>query len=261
MKRLSATLLLAAALACAQPAIDPPVVGYFRDARAVARPVYGVAGSFVLGAPLDFTVLAASSSGLATFVNTPDRLLQINERGRIVREWVSHGTALLASSEDGSAALAWLPATSQLLLWSEAPPPRRGTRLLTIDPLQIAGTVVSVGFRSGRRPALLIQRDAGMWLAQLSPSTGSFEREEPLAPVTSPALLLPAGGILYGAGRELVLMAANGSERRLAVGGAVSSLAAMGDGWIHVALAGGEHYALRLTNSELALYRIPEAAP
>jgi len=169
--------------------------------------------------------------------------------------------ALLASSEDGSAALAWLPATSQLLLWSEAPPPRRGTRLLTIDPLQIAGTVVSVGFRSGRRPALLIQRDAGMWLAQLSPSTGSFEREEPLAPVTSPALLLPAGGILYGAGRELVLMAANGSERRLAVGGAVSSLAAMGDGWIHVALAGGEHYALRLTNSELALYRIPEAAP
>ena len=260
MRRVPAALLLGVALACAQPAIDPPVVGYFRNARSLARPVHGVAGSFVLGPPLDFTVLAATSSGLATVVKTPDRLLQIDGRGRIVRRWAAEGTALLAFSEDGSSALAWLPATSQLLLWSEAPPPRRGTRLLSIDPLQIAGAVVSTGFLAGRRPAFLIQRDAGMWLAQLSPS-GAFEREEPLAGVASPALLLPAGGILYGAGRELVLMAANGSERRLAVGGAVSSLAAMGDGWIHVALAGGDHYALRLANSELALYRIPKAAP
>ena len=61
MKRILLTICLTGALACGQPAIAPPRVGFIQDSNHSFRPVLGLAGNFVLEASLRDDVTSSAS--------------------------------------------------------------------------------------------------------------------------------------------------------------------------------------------------------
>ena len=80
-KRVSAFLLVLALTALSQ--VRPPRAGIVRDRAGALRPVYGVAGAFVLGDALETGVLSAGFSGATGFAKTARELLVLHD-GAIV---------------------------------------------------------------------------------------------------------------------------------------------------------------------------------
>ena len=72
---------LAFALICAAQ-LSSPLIGYVRTNANELRPVYGVAGAFVLGDPLERDVLSAAFSSVAGMAKKQDEVL-VFRRGKL----------------------------------------------------------------------------------------------------------------------------------------------------------------------------------
>jgi hypothetical protein len=79
MRALLATLLMAAGMAWAQTSLTPPQIGFMRDATDSLRPVYGIAGNFLLGDPVAVGVVSAAYSGSCGWVKTRSTVAVIDK--------------------------------------------------------------------------------------------------------------------------------------------------------------------------------------
>jgi hypothetical protein len=262
----------------AQSALMPPPLGFLHDEKGAIRPVFGVASAFVVEPPNAEGVISAAFSSRYGWLKTKEHLLLTDAQGKLLRYWrATAGPAVFAFSADGSRALACLTGTGELVLWPSAsgevehdPSPGMDRRhrqpsapslaapRLPLD--QIAGEIFAAGVLSGARVSLLVRRETGLWLARVWLPSGSIERQIPLAGVAEPVLLLRDGGLVFAAGEELVVRSAGGFERRLAAGGPVVALGAMGDEWIQVTIGTGPtlRLALRTAGKNPQLFRLPE---
>ena len=257
MKAIFATLSIAAGAAWAQTALTAPQAGFMQDASNSVRPVYGIAGSFLLGEPVCSGVLSAAFSGSFGLVKTASAVALLDSSGAIVTSIdAPDGPALFAFARSGAPALAYLTATNTLLSWSDG-----SFAAVPFDVTTLAAApVVAVGAPDSDHAAMILQRDDGLWEIRVRLSTGEIDAQAAIPGVIAPVLMLAGGALVYADANGMVVRKRDGTERHIGVPMPASvALEPMGDGWIQLRdLASGQQFAIRMAENREQSYQLPE---
>lgn len=260
MTKYTFVLIATLANAWAQPAIAPPQIGFMLDATGALRPVSGLAGNFLLGAPIAKGVLSAAFSGLAGWMKTDSSLSVFDQQGHVITTSnAGSGPALFAFSSAGQPALAFLTTSSALLEWSAGK-----FVALPLDPAALAAeAVISIGAPDADHAALLVQRQNALWDIRVSIATGQVDSQSALPNITAPALILAGSGIsgiISSDANGVVVYQWNGSQVHIPAHlPNTFAFEQMGDGWIEVRdLANPLAFAVRLGGTRQGFYALPE---
>jgi hypothetical protein len=237
-------VLLASACVWAQSAIAPPKLGWALDGAGALRPIYGLAGNFMLGPAARQGVVAEAFSGSIGLLKTDSSLAAFDLQGRMRGSVdTGEGTALFAFSPDGTSALAYIQANHALIAW------RAGTfTTVSFDPRIAEGDVLAVSLPSASEPTLIVEKRGTVWELRL----GSLKA---LSGVRSPLLVLPSGDLLYTGDGCLVIRRADASEVRLASSlPSHFSLRQMNADWVQFG-----DFAVHTSAGHEGIYRLPEA--
>jgi hypothetical protein len=251
-----ALLLWCAASATAESNFAPPVVGVVRDTHRQLRPVYGVAGNFVLRGAIPKEALNWAFAGAGGLMKADAELLTLDSGGRVTsRHPAPQGDAVL------SAAAAFFPGTSELWLIGAHPDHK-----IRIEPDALGGDVVALGALNGRSVPVAVCRGGRVWLVTLDVTSSAVTRET-LAPGVigdqgcAGALLWLDGNFLLATARELTIQTAAGDERHLPLAGGVHGkqpeLHRSGERWVQVETAGRSPLLLLITGDTQQLYQLP----
>jgi hypothetical protein len=254
MKTFLIALSLTAVTMWAQLAI--PQIGFMQDSANALRPVYGVAGNFVLGDSAAADVQAASFSGSFGMLKTGSTLIIIDRQGQAVASQdAPAGPALFAFSRTGAPALAYLPQSNVLLQWSDGV-----FQQVTLDPQMFASnTVLAIAAVDEGLAAFVLQRNDGLWDVQIRLSTGEVMSQTALLGMTAPVLMLATGELIYGDANGIVVRNPDGVEKHIdAQLPATFAFQQIGEGWIQVRdPASQQQCALRLTEGKEQFYILP----
>ena len=245
MKPFIALVTLAAASAWAQPALTPPHLGFIADSRDNLRPVYGIAGNFVVGAPAASGAISAAFSGSCGLLKTDKAVVAFDPQGKTLASIdAPAGAALFAFAPSGDAALIYVAGT--LIRYGAG-------RFIALHT--DSAEVIAVAWPD----SLIVQRGDGLW--KLSLVNGTVRSQIALNGVTAPVLALPSGELVSGDAHGFVLTKPDGSQVLIAAKlPARFSLQQLGDGWVGISdAASPARFALRVTPGREGFYRIPEA--
>ena len=251
-----ALLLWCAASATAESNFAPPVVGVVRDTHRQLRPVYGVAGNFMLRGAIPKEALNWAFAGAGGLMKADTELLMLDSGGRVTsRHPAPQGDAVL------SAGAAFFPGTSELWLIGAHP-----DRKIRIEPDALGGDVVALGALNGRSVPVAVCRGRRVWLVTLDVTSSAVTRET-LAPGVigdqgcAGALLWLDGNFLLATAHELTIQTAAGDERHLPLAGGVHGaqpeLHRAGERWVQVEAAGRSPLLLLITGDSQQLYQLP----
>jgi hypothetical protein len=229
-----------------------------RDATDSLRPIYGIAGNFLLGDPAVVGVVSAGYSGSSGWVKTSSTVAVIDKTGSIVGSTAApDGPALFAFARTGEPALTYLIATNTLLVWNVG-----AFNTLPFDATALgANAVLSIAAPDSGHAAMIVQRDDGLWDVRVLLVTGEIDAQTALLGVAAPVLMLSTGEIVSSDSDGIVLRKTDGSERHIsAVLPASFALQQMGEGWLQVQdLASGRQFAIRIAQNREQSYQLPEA--
>ncbi|HEV2686974.1 MAG TPA: hypothetical protein VGV35_00430, partial [Bryobacteraceae bacterium] len=231
MKSFLAFLTLAA-LACAQPALAPPQIGFIQDAANALRPLLGIAGNFLLGDATQTDVNSAAFSGSFGMVNTNSALLVIDRQGNVIASAdSSSGSALFAFTPSGAPAFAYLVDANAWMVWDG-----QSFQPASFDLSQFgSATVLSITSLRDGEAALILQRDDGLWDVRVSMATAEVTSQTAITGVTAPALALATGDLVYRDADGVVVRKPDGSEKHIAAQLPANLVfQQMGDGWIQL---------------------------
>jgi hypothetical protein len=231
----------------AQSGIRPPQVGFIGNADGTLRPVYGVAGNFILGPSIAARVISQAFSGSIGLLKTESTLEAFNQQGQILASTdAANGPALFAFSPDGLTALAYVPSSNTLVEWRAG---RFSTEPLRREP----EVVLAIALTSGSEASLIVQREDGIWEIQ----SGS---ERALPGVTAPVLALASGGLVFSDANGFVLRNPNGAEVHIAAPVPTRfSLQQIAGNWLQVSdLDTGRRSAIRIAPGREGFYRLPQ---
>jgi len=248
MHRLLVTSVCLVASAAAQSGIHPPQLGFAGDAGGTLRPVYGVAGNFILGQPVKEKVISEAFSGSLGLLKTDSTLVAFGKRGQVLATMeAAQGPALFGFSPDGLTGLAYLPSSNKLVEW-------KAGQFVTIPFYSELGKVLAVFLPSAFEASMIVQRQDGIWEVSLA-------SQRALVEVTAPLLGLPSGLLLFSDARGIVLRNPDGSEVHIpAQLPARFSLQQMDTDWVQLSdLAGSRRYAIRVLPGREGIYELPEA--
>ena len=227
-----------------------------RDATDSLRPVYGMAGNFLLGDPAVVGVVSAGYSGSSGWVKTSSTVAVIDKTGSIVGSTAApDGPALFAFARTGEPALTYLIATNTLLVWNVG-----AFNILPFDATALgANAVLSIAAPDSGHAAMIVQRDDGLWDVRVLLVTGEIDAQTALLGVAAPVLMLSTGEIVSSDSDGIVLRKTDGSERHIsAVLPASFALQQMGEGWLQVQdLASGRQFAIRIAQNREQSYQLP----
>lgn len=237
----------------AQPGIRSPQLGWVRDADNALRPVTGLAGNFILGDSVLEGVVSSAFSGSFGIVKTATALAVLDREGQILFHTETEpGPALFAFSDQGLPAFVYLTQSQTLLKWN--------TDRLEPAPWDVdltGGDVQAIASPGPDRAAVIVKRDGGLWLIDLSLLTQTL-----LPGVEGPVLLRNNGALLYAPPQGLVLRQTGQSEQALEGSVAAATFTLMGKEWVHVTERGSSrHFAVRLESGREQIYQLPEAQP
>jgi hypothetical protein len=252
MKALLISLSMAQVAMWAQ--LAAPQIGFIQDSGNALRPVYGLAGNFVLGDSLAANVEAVSFSGSFGMLKTTSALAVVDRQGQVITSQdAPAGPALFAFSRNAAPALAYLPNVNVLLQWIDG--------VFRQVPLAPPAPVLSIAVVDTGQAALILQRDDGLWDFRILLSTGETISQTALQGVAAPVLMLATGELLYGDANGIVVRKTDGSEKHIdAQLTPTFAFQQMGDGWIQVRdLATQQQYAVRLTEGKEQFYALPGA--
>lgn len=221
--------ILLAGLSYAQ-SFSPPLAGIARDETHRLRPVYGIAGNFIVGQAAGEELISLAFSGKAGIAKTGTQLLLLDGMGAVtVKYSAPPGNALFAFDADRTPEFCYFETTGEL--WRII---ANGLEPVTAPELEPGDHALAL--RSAKGVVTLISRK----------SLG-----QPDGPV-----LAIAGGLLRAGGEGLIWQPDDASPMSISIAGEVRSLDQLGDGWVKVAAAEGD-YALRIPSG--MLYRLPAA--
>jgi hypothetical protein len=241
-------LLFIVASAAAQPGIRPPQLGFAGDADGTLRPVYGVAGNFILGPAISDKVISQAFSGSLGLLKTESTLAAFDGEGKMLATIdAAAGPALFAFSPDGLAALAYVPSSNTLVEW-------KAGQLVTMPFHPELGTVLAVALSNAFEASLIVQREDGIWEVQ---STS----QNALADVTAPVLALASGELVYSDARGIVLRNPESTEVHIAAQLPTKfSLQQMDSEWVQLSdLATPRRFAIRVVPGREGFYQLPQA--
>ncbi len=240
----------------AQPAIAPPQIGFIQDSGNSLRPVYGLAGNFVLGDSTASGVEEASFSGSFGFLKTSSTLSVVDRQGQVVASQdAPAGPALFGFSRTGAPALVYLTDTNTLLQWSEGM-----FQQVSLDPQTFASTkVLSIAAVDTGQASFILQRDDGLWEVRIQLSTGEVVSQTALLGITAPVLMLATGDLIYGDANGIVVRKPDSSGKHIdAQLPPAFGFQQMGDGWIQLRdLVTQQQYAVHLTEGKEQFYALP----
>lgn len=242
--RTSVVLLACAAPLWAQSGIQSPFLGQMIDAHGQLRPVYGMSGSFVLGAPLRSEhVLGAACSLTLCLAKTQAAILSSTGAPSTDTTPSPPGGAIFAL--DGTAATVYFPLIHQFARWQNG--------VLTPLDFRVEGTVLSLTMSSTGVLAA-VERSGIIWID--SASTGASL--DSLPDSATSVLLLPSLTV-YATADSLVIRKSDGSELDFPAP-QVSTLLALGNGYVE-AIGSGALYALRTVSGREQLFQLPGTLP
>jgi hypothetical protein len=252
MKRRLGFVLLACLVASGQSGIFAPRLGFIRDSNDHLRPVFGLAGNFVLGDGMETNAQRVAFSGRSGVLKTEDSLAVFDTQGSVLCQWDVQGrAAAVGISPDGSEAVALLENSSDLIHVRDCQ-----AAVISLDPFP--GEVLSAAIFGRDRLGLVVKREELLWLLEVSLPNGHVEQQTPLVESPGPVLLQPDGIVIFAKADELVVRKVDGTERRVPSGSPVARIESMGDGWVHIVEAGEAHRDLRMLDDREELYRLPE---
>ena len=220
------------------------------------RPVYGIAGNFILGPSVARGVLSQAFSGSLGLLKTASTLAAFDAQGHMLASTnAASGPALFAFSPDGAPALVYLPSNNTLIEWAagkfEILPYRPGP-----------GIVLAIALPNAFEASLVVQRSDGIWQVQLPFTRSRIDSQKAVPGVTAPVLAIASGDLVYADAKGIVLRKPDNSELHIAVQlPAKFSLTQMDSDWVQLSdLASPRRYAVRLTPGREGFYQLPEAA-
>jgi hypothetical protein len=261
MKQLFLAILLAAGAAVtlvAQPAIQPPQLGFAAISGGSVRSVYGLAGNFILGPSVAGSVLSQAFSGSLGLLKTASTLAAFDAQGHMLATSdTASGPALFAFAPDGVTALVYVASDNMLIEWT-------GFKFATVpfrpetSPDDI---VLAIALPNAFEASLIVQRNEGIWQVQLPFTRSRVNSQKALPGITAPLLALASGDLVYADANGIVLRKPDNSELHIAGKlPAQFSLTQMDADWVQVSdLAGPRRYAIRLTPGREGFYQLPEA--
>ena len=248
-----------AAAACAQPALAPPQVGFLQDGANSFRPVFGIAGNFVLGQSSFSGVASAAYSGSFGLVKTDASVIAVDNQGQVLASMdAPAGPADFAFFSDGTPAFVYLPSANLLFEWYGT-----GFQMVPFDcQLFPPSAVVAISAPDRGHAAFLIQRDHGLGEIRVLIESGESDSQEVLPGVSAPAMKLSSGELIYADANGMVIRKADATEIHLSTQLPASfSFAQMGAGWVELSdLASSARSAVRVTPGHEGLYLLPEVS-
>jgi hypothetical protein len=249
--KLPGTILAALSIvasAAAQSGIRPPQLGFASNADGTLRPVYGVAGNFILGPSVQGKVISEAFSGSLGLLKTESTLAVFDAQGRILAAMdAAAGPALFAFSPDGLTGLAYIPSSNKLVEW-------KAGQQTTMPFHSELGTVLAIALSNAFEASLIVQREDEIW------EVGSTAQKA-LVGVTAPVLALSSGRLLFHDARGIVLRDPDNSAFHIAAQlPAKFSLQQMDSEWVQLSdLATARRFAIRTLAGRETLYELPEA--
>ena len=247
MKQIFASLVFSAMLACAQPSLAPPRIGFVLDKSDAVRPVFGVAGSFTLGDSVGSDVVSSSFLGSFGFAKTNSAIAVFDQDGQILYATDAPvGPALFGSR------LAYLVQAKMLLRWT-------GT---TLEPVALPpdSEVLSIAQPDSAHVSAIVRREDGLWLVRFRLDSGAIEGQSAIPGIDGRVLLLDDGGFVFQNPRGIVIRRPDGSEIPLAARlSRLVQIQSMGCGWIQIADSDGLQLAVDIRPGREQIYQLPEA--
>ncbi len=262
MQQLSIAILLAASAVStmpAQPAIHSPQLGFAASSSGSLRPVYGIAGNFILGPSIDGSVLSQAFSGSLGLLKTASALAAFDAQGHILASTLTSnndapGPALFAFSPDRVTALVYVPSDNSLIEWA-------GGKFEILPFRPEPDIVVAIALPNAFEASLIVQRSNGIWQVQLPFTRSRINSQKALPGVRAPVLALASGDLVYADANGIVLRKPDNSE--LHIPGklpAQFALTQMDSDWVQLSdLASPRRYAVRITAGREGFYQLPEA--
>ena len=252
-------ILTLTAVACAQPALTPPQVGFLQDGANSFRPVFGIAGNFAVGNSVLDGVTSASYSGSFGLLKTDTSVIAVDSQGQVLGAMdAPPGPADFAFFSDGSPAFVYLPGPNLLFEWYGT-----GFQMVPFDcQLFPASAVLAISAPDRAHVAFLIQHDYGPWEIRVLIESGEADSQEALSGAGTPALRLSSGELIYTDSNGAVIRKSDATEIRLAGQlPANFTLVQMGAGWVEVSdVSSSARFALRVTPGHEGVFVLPEVS-
>ncbi len=285
MTRRLAAFALCLSAALAQSAVEAPRAGCLRGADGTLRPVCGIAGALLAGAPAAWGVVSAACSDSLALVKT-DRSIEVRDSGlELLARWdAPSGAALFALPRTGQAGFAYFPASGQLVQVDAQSPPRP-----VLGSQSLGGNVLAIASPDPLHLIAVVADTPEPRLVRISVTDGTIESQTPLGDVATPWALLNDGTAVFADGAALVIRPPGAAvermavpamgrpatgrspkqrpavgERRMPLPAPVVAIDRMSGVWLAVRLAdGGAPLALRLESGRERTCRVPvtEKAP
>lgn len=258
-KKVIAGLVVASASAWAQPAIVPPSLGFVQDSERALRPVYGLAGNFILGPSVASKIVSAAFSGSIGLLKTDSSLAAFDSQGKLLGSMEEpSGPALFAFSPTGASALVYVPSSNAMLEW-------RGSAfaLLAFHDEEITGdAVLSIAFPTPFEALLIVQRKNGIWELKVPLGAVGQISQKALMGVQAPVLAIASGDLVYHDGGGIVVRRTDASEIRIAGALPASySLQQMNRDWVQLTdLKSSTRFAIHTVPGREAFYQLPESS-
>lgn len=243
-------ITICAGIVCAAAQIAAPRIGMATDGAGRLRPIAGVAGNAIPGAPVLTGVISAAASDIAALGKTSSEIVAI-EGAKTIRTPAPDGPALFAFAADGSPQWAWLCPRRELLKWTSS-----GFSTLALETAAIEGEVVAIGAADSTHLRLAVSRNNQLEILRVGLSDGAIAGVTSLPPGARAPLLPSDGSVLYAVPDALVLRDAGGHERRIPFGRTVSAMTGMSSRWVLVLTTDGRHFAVRAGDG--FVFQLPE---
>jgi hypothetical protein len=256
MKAWIAVLSLLSASVWAQPAIVPPQLGFVADSAHVLRPVYGLAGNFILGPSIIEKVLTVAFSGSLGLLKTDSSLAAFDPQGTLLGSVdAPPGPALFSFSPNGATALAYLASSDTLIEW-------RGGEFVSLDlQLEIAPeAILAIVLPNSSEASLIVEKAGEILEVRLPLNHSRSHSQRALAGVTAPLLALPSGDLVYSDSNGIVLRRPNESEVHITAElPSRFSLQQMDRDWVQLTdLNSFARFAIHTATGREAFFQLPE---
>jgi len=259
MKASVALIFALASHAHGQQAIVPPQLGFVEDSARSLRPVYGVAGNFILGSSVAGRIISEAFSGSVGLLKTDSSLYAFDSDGRFLASvHVPSGPALFAFSPGASTALAYIASNNSLVQWRGD-----GFASISLNGDIATQTVLAIAFPNASQVSLLLQRDDTIWRLDLALGALGSVSETALPGIHAPLLVLPSGDLFYRDTSGIVIRRPDGAEVHVPATLPVSlSLQQMSREWVQLTdLNSNVQFAIRTTQGREGFYQLPEITP
>ena len=274
MTRRLAAFALYLTAAWAHPAVDAPRAGCLRGTDGALRPVHGITGALLAGAPAEWSVISAACSDSLALVKTNDSLeIRDSSLGLLVRWDAPAGAALFALPRGSQTGFVYYPATGTLIQVGVQSPPRT-----VLGSQSLGGVLLAIASPDPLHLIAVVSDTPGPRLVRISAADGTIESQTPLEDVAAPLALLNDGTVVFADSAGLLIRPPGAAvagmalprirpmpprqafvtERRMALPAAPVSIDQMGGVWLAVRLADGSApLALRLEGARQRTCRIP----